>query len=89
MTMIAIDELSTETRTPEEIIESPAIVPRRTGSCSNPKGDGHLGSYLPCGAKIMSDDIEALDLPDGKLICGSCVNDLLRDKSTSYSTLAR
>lgn len=89
MTMIAIDELSTETRSLEEIIESEPIVPRQIARCSNPKGDGHLGSYLPCGAKILSDDIEAVELPGEKHVCGSCVNDLLRDKTTSYSTLAR
>lgn len=87
--MIAIDELTTETRSLEEIIESETIVPRRVGLCSNPKGDGSLGSQLPCGARIMSDDIEAVELPDDKHICGSCVDDLLRDKSFSLSPLAR
>jgi hypothetical protein len=37
----------------------------------------------------MSDDIEALDLPGEKHICGNCVDDLLRDKTASYSPLAR
>ena len=85
---IAIDDLTTETRSLEEVIESETIVPRRIGSCSNPKGDGTLGSQNPCGAKIMSDDIEAVEV-DGGHVCGKCVDDLLRDKTTSYSPLAR
>ena len=83
------DELTTETRSLEEIVESETIVPRLIGRCSKPKGNGQLGSAGPCGAKVMSDDLEALDLPGEKHICGSCVDDLLRDKSTSYSPLAR
>jgi hypothetical protein len=89
MIMTIDDTYTTETRSLEEVIESPTIVPRRIGSCSNPKGDGTLGSIQPCGAKIMSDDIEALDLPGEKHICGNCVDDLLRDKTASYSPLAR
>ena len=87
--MIAIDELTTETRSLEEIVESETIVPRLLGRCSNPKGNGQVGSSEFCGAKVMSDDMEALELPGEKHICGSCVDDLLRDKSTSYSPLAR
>jgi len=85
MTMIAIDELTTETRSLEEIIESPTIIAR----CSNPKGDGTVGSQQPCGRKIMIDDVESLELPKGEHICGLCVDDLLRDKTVSYSPLAR
>lgn len=89
--MIAIDGLWTETRTLEEILGSHTFKPRevvsepevayRIGFCGNLKGDGGLGTKTPCSSRIMSNDIDALDLPGNKYICGPCLDNLLASNS--------
>lgn len=72
---IAIDEYETETRSLDEIIESETLVPYRIGSCSRVISR-QLGSREPCSNRVMSDDLDAMEMPGNEIWCGCCVNAL-------------
>lgn len=82
MTFLAIEELIVQSHSIVEVVQSLTLVPvrpdppKQIGFCSNTVSR-QIGLLEPCSNRIFDNDLDAFEMPAGKWICGSCMDQLL------------